>query len=610
MTRLVACMLLVLSASALGDDAADCRAKKGTWKDDGRERGCIVSNKREGVWELYGPGGQLVERTTFKASRRDGPSTTWFLNCKVRAKGDYAQGQRTGLWKEFDVEGNPVSEGSYDKGLRTGEWTTYYRGTPRKHLVGPFARDRQNGRFTEYFVTGEKWRELDIVNGERQGEAADACRAKGGVWQVEPMERTEGCLEAGVKEGVWTTYHLTGAVKSKEPFKKGRIDGIVEEFHLSGALLHRGLFRDAVPDGRHEFLAPDGGVWGKSVLVEQSGEWRPFHHTGKVATEGAYDRGCPVGPWRVYSEQGQLLVEDTYANCQRNGPYTDYYLDGSRRRSGEFKNGVEVGPWVQRFENGKVAWEGTYAQGERIGGWKFFRWDGSLRMKGQYEGGEATGTWTESFADGKTQAVGPFIENKKGGDWKLYWQNGKPWREAPYVEGDEATPDAVRCREMAGNWTADVEKGALGCLICRAKEDETVEWLPQGRWSFWHADGTLEKRGELRWGKPTGAWEYFHDNGAVMLEGQFDGGVEVGGWKGFYRSGQTRFVGGYVEGKPDGEWTSYQPDGGLLSVGRYEGGQKVGRWKYASGAKVDEVVHEKRSAPDAGAEAAAPDAGR
>ena len=79
-------------------------------------------------------------------------------------------------------------------------------------------------------------------------------------------------------------------------------------------------------------------------------------------------------------------------------------------------------------------------------------------------------------------------------------------------------------------------------------------------------------------------------------------------WKGFYRSGQPRFVGGYVDGKPDGEWTSYQPDGGLLSVGRYEAGQKLGKWRYATAGRIDEVVHAKRAARDAGE--AGPDAGR
>ncbi|MCA2978480.1 MAG: hypothetical protein INH37_09375, partial [Myxococcaceae bacterium] len=217
MNRLLVLTALTLSLEAAADDAADCRSRKGTWREDGRERGCVVAGRREGPWELLGPGGQLVERSVFKAGRRDGPSTAWFLNCKVRARGAYAGGQRTGPWKEFDVEGNPVAEGSYEAGLRVGELTTYYRGTPRKHLVGPYVRDRQQGRFAEYFVTGERWRDVDFVASVRQGPDAEACRARSGVWQVEPLERAEGCVVGGQREGVWTTYHLTGSVKAKEP---------------------------------------------------------------------------------------------------------------------------------------------------------------------------------------------------------------------------------------------------------------------------------------------------------------------------------------------------------------------------------------------------------
>lgn len=587
---------LLLAAVASADEAADCKARGGQWKREGGASGCQVKGKREGPWTELGPGGQVLETTTWKAGKRDGPSVGYYPTCQVRWRGAWANGLRDGEWTEWELDGDKVSQGAYSKGVRVGVWTTFHPSTGQRHLVGPYVSGAPNGTFEEFLVTGEKWRDVELRGGERTGEGPDACRKSGGRWSVELEEPAEGCLQSRARVGEWLTYDGHGKLRSKRTYKKGVLHGLFREYHPTGELMRVGQYVDGLPDGVHEFVGPKGELYGRSVIRNATGEWKAWHPTGKLALHGAYRDGCPEGRWRMWDEEGQPIVEDSYADCTRNGLYTDYHEGGTPRRSGHFRAGKEHGEWTQKWKNGKTEWQGRYEAGERVGTWRFYRWDGTLARVGDYLEDAQDGEWVFYFPDAKVEARGPYSVGVKDGAWKTSWPTGAPWREPTFEGGEEQSDGAAQCRAVGGTWAADVEKGTLGCKVCRAQPDDTITFVGTGVWSFWHSDGTLEKRGALVDGRPTGHWEYFHDTGAVMLEGDFDGGVEEGGWKGFYRTGAPRFVGGYVAGKPEGEWSSFHPDGGLLSVGRYEAGQKVGRWRYFTKATPEEVVY----VPDGG----------
>lgn len=588
-------LFVLVAAVAFADGAADCRALGGAITQEGFASGCLVKKRREGVWRALGPGGQLIEETTWKAGKKNGPSVTYFagalITCQIKARGGWLNGQRHGPWAEWTIEGKRASEGTYEKGVRVGTWTTFHPRSGEKHLVGPYVSGLPHGTFQEHLLTGEAWREVQFENGERVSDEATACRARKGVWSVQVEEPAEGCTVDRQRSGQWRTWDGHGKLRSIANYQKGVLNGRFEEFHPTGEPLRIGMYLDGLPDGPHEFRAPDGALYGRSVVRNATGEWRAWHPTGKLGVQGRYERGCPEGEWRVWSPEGHLVVVDHYAQCRRNGLYTDYHEGGAPRRSGQFVDGAEDGPWEQRWQNGKVEWLGQYVKGSREGTFKLFRWDGSPYRAGPYVDDVQQGNWQYFFPTGKPEAKGEYLAGDQTGDWQFLWPTGKPWRDVAYEMGRELSDDASTCGDFAGKWSPDVEKGTLGCLVCRVKPDDTVFWVGAGRWTFWHPDGRLEKRGQLVEGKPTGHWEYFHDTGTVMLEGDFDGGVEEGDWRGFYRDGTARFIGGYLEGKPTGEWTSYHPDGGLLSVGRYQAGQKVGTWKYLTRATPEEVSY-------------------
>jgi antitoxin component YwqK of YwqJK toxin-antitoxin module len=201
------------------------------------------------------------------------------------------------------------------------------------------------------------------------------------------------------------------------------------------------------------------------------------------------------------------------------------------------------------------------------------------------------------YPNGEKRGVGPFRGDKKNGTWQEFWSTGEPWRQVVYVDDVEQSGPAEACFEKQGTWLADGEKRALGCQVCRARPDDTVEQVGVGVWTFWHPSGEIEKQGSLEEGRPQGTWRFFHDNGRPMLEGTFVGGAEEGQWTGYYRDGTVRFKGRYAAGQPVGEWTSFAADAGVISEGSYDGGAKVGRWRYLTRGKSEVVDYDRPPPP-------------
>jgi len=129
--------------------------------------------------------------------------------------------------------------------------------------------------------------------------------------------------------------------------------------------------------------------------------------------------------------------------------------------------------------------------------------------------------------DGKLKGVGPYRGDRKNGVWQELWSTGEPWRQVTYVDDHEADPAAAACADLRGDWVADAEKRFLGCQVCRALPDDSVEAIGFGHWTFWHPNGQIEKEGNLVSGEKVGVWRFNYDNGAKMLEGEFKGGKEA-----------------------------------------------------------------------------------
>lgn len=525
--------------------------------------------------KLY-PSGALQERF----DTTTGLLEEWADNCQIVERGHIKNGKRDGAWTTWSEDGAKENEGSYVVGIREGVWT-FYGPKGEKQFAGPYVHGVANGTFTEWFAGGGKWRDYEMKDGKRVGPKIDVCEALGGQWRVDYEAQAEGCLVGGKETGEWTGYYPTGAVRWRNNFTQGYRDGHGEELHPTGELLHQGEWLGGIPEGSHRWQSPTGVPYGTSSVIQGTGEVHEFAPNGRHTADVSYVNGSAQGVWKSYYDNGALNEETTFVAAEKSGPYKRYYALGDLMITGAHLDGHRVGAWAEYWDNGKVKWSGSYdAGGQRIGLWTKFAYSGQVEATGTFAEDRENGAWMYFHDSGKLEATGMMVDGLRSGLWQTYFADGKPWRRVQYDLGNEVGAGPYACRKMAGDWVADPEKRMLGCQVCRARPDDSIEQIATGPWMWWHPNGQLEKQGTLDAGKQVGRWSFFFDNGKPMLAGDYADGHERGAWQGFYREGARRFEGAYEAGKPTGTWQSWYESGAPMSEGRYEAGKKVGAWTY------------------------------
>lgn len=89
---------------------------------------------------------------------------------------------------------------------------------------------------------------------------------------------------------------------------------------------------------------------------------------------GELRAGRRDGVWARRTPGGRTLLETTWANGERHGPTTRYYLSGRKHYSGEWRAGKQSGEWFFFRRDGRMdpVRTGSYSDGLRFSGIKGF----------------------------------------------------------------------------------------------------------------------------------------------------------------------------------------------------------------------------------------------
>lgn len=87
----------------------------------------------------------------------------------------------------------------------------------------------------------------------------------------------------------------------------------------------------------------------------------------------------------------------------QNGPYTEYYPNGTKKMEGNMKNGKRDGVWKAYYKNGSVWSIGFYINGLRDGIGVVFYENGQKYMEGEYKNDKQFGKW--SFYSDKGEVI-------------------------------------------------------------------------------------------------------------------------------------------------------------------------------------------------------------
>lgn len=271
---------------------------------------------------------------TLLNGKLNGQGKTYHLNGKIHLTGNYTNGEKNGLFKEYDDNGNLETEYSMLNGELNGEMKTYYSNGKLKKS-GNYLKGEEHGNFVEYDEYGNKLAEYVMLNGK--------------------------------KNGVFKFYEKNGKINVSTTFK----DDINNGQEIS-------YFYDDETGELHlkqigEYLNGErNGTW--SLLMFKDGKER-------LLTFENYKSGLLNGPFQ--NLEGDSLIIGSYNNDKLNGEY-QVYLDINRLHGGEIQTDTTKLILLS---------EGGYSNGLKTGYWKKYDFTGSLINEGRFSIGQKSGEW-------------------------------------------------------------------------------------------------------------------------------------------------------------------------------------------------------------------------
>jgi antitoxin component YwqK of YwqJK toxin-antitoxin module len=95
-----------------------------------------------------------------------------------------------------------------------------------------------------------------------------------------------------------------------------------------------------------------------------------------------------------------------------------------------------------------------------------------------------------------------------------------------------------------------------------------------GKWTLYHADGSVDTQGQTVDGKRTGEWKQWYVNGNLRSIKHYDNNRLHGNVELYYQTGTLMAKGDYVDEFEEGPWQVFTPEGKLARECRMQRGEE------------------------------------
>lgn len=161
---------------------------------------------------FFGDGTKKAELTYSEKHIGEASVINYHQNGHIMAMGMYLNQLRHGAWVFFDELENRICEEQYNNGEKTGVWKTYYIDGNINEEVS-YAKDKKNGPWIQYFTDGVVKVQGNYVNGLLEGEIQ--------YYHPNGAVRIVGSYIHNFKEGNWKFFDEEGALVKEQKYVKG-----------------------------------------------------------------------------------------------------------------------------------------------------------------------------------------------------------------------------------------------------------------------------------------------------------------------------------------------------------------------------------------------------
>ena len=125
-------------------------------------------------------------------------------------------------------------------------------------------------------------------------------------------------------------------------------------------------------------------------LGKKWGTWQFYSRGGVLILEMNYKDNKLNGEFVRYNGvTGKMLEKGAYLDDLKNGSFTQWYTNGTKRVEGVYRKGLKTGVWSYYFKNspGIIRLTGNFKDGKKHGKWVFYDKNETIRSMVKYEDG-------------------------------------------------------------------------------------------------------------------------------------------------------------------------------------------------------------------------------
>ena len=243
----------------------------------------------------------------------------YHLTGAVRLIGGLNDGLKSGVFREYDEQGNIVNGYIYKQdtllsegmilfdGTYRGEWKNYYN-TGQIRETGTYINGLLDGKWVYYYPSGKK---------EQEGE-----------------------YKNNLPFGVWIWYYPNGKIQRRESYNGyGKLEGTVTEYDSLGTEIARGEYYNDLQEGPWFYFVGDHKEIGSFTIGKPDGVWNYYYHNGTLAFTGAFDEGEPKGKHIYYHQNGIKKELGKYVGGTKDGNWRVFNTAGEEIEEIQYKNG-------------------------------------------------------------------------------------------------------------------------------------------------------------------------------------------------------------------------------------------------------------------------------
>lgn len=258
-----------------------------------------------------------------------------------------------------------------------GKWTMFDR-EGNEVATGRFNNNRRDGEWMRKYEFGS----VTLLNNPPYS-------------TFESPFTSTATFKNGKLDGAWQIKDAEGRVCSEWNYKAGLLDGDAVWNFTSGTPFRKTTYKNGSLNGAYK-------EWSEQDDVIADDTYKDGRRL--ASKQKAYDNGAIMWEGMFLHETIEMVKAEDWWSCRpatfkssgkpvRHGKLTSWFRTGQKQSEGTFKDNLRDGEFTWWHKNTQKAVQGTFSADKPHGEWNWWHENGQKSIHGRYEMGRAVGEW-------------------------------------------------------------------------------------------------------------------------------------------------------------------------------------------------------------------------